>query len=117
MLFDKLRIPSIIGLIIAGIVVGEHGLNILNYDSSFKLFGKVGIYYIMFLAGLEMNMSDFKKNRNKIITYGFLAFIVPMVLGVITGLSVLQYALFTSVLLACMFASHTLITYPSVIRY
>lgn len=117
MLFEKLHIPSIIGLIIAGIIIGNHGFNILNYDSSFKLFGKVGIYYIMFLAGLEMNMSDFKKNRNKIITYGFLTFIVPMVLGVITGLSVLQYAFFTSVLLACMFASHTLITYPIVIRY
>lgn len=117
MLFDKLRIPSIIGLIIAGIVVGEHGLNLLVYDSSFKLFGKVGIYYIMFLAGLEMNMSDFKKNRYKIIFYGFLTFIIPMSLGILTNMTVLQYAFLTSVLIACMYASHTLVTYPIVIRY
>ena len=117
MLFDKLRIPSIIGLIIAGIVVGEHGLNLLAYDSSFKLFGKVGIYYIMFLAGLEMNMSDFKKNRYKIIFYGFLTFIIPMSLGILTNMTVLQYAFLTSVLIACMYASHTLVTYPIVIRY
>src|SRR5574344_1280777 len=109
MLFDKLRIPSIIGLIIAGIIVGEHGLNLLAQDSSFKLFGKVGIYYIMFLAGLEMNMSDFKKNRHKIMLYGFFTFIIPMTLGILTNMTVLKYAFLTSVLLACMYASHTLV--------
>jgi Kef-type K+ transport system membrane component KefB len=117
MLFDKLRIPSIIGLIIAGVIVGEHGLNLLAQDSSFKLFGKVGIYYIMFLAGLEMNMSDFKKNRFKIMLYGFFTFIIPMTLGILTNMTVLKYAFLTSVLLACMYASHTLVTYPIVIRY
>ena len=62
-LLTKLRIPHIIGMILAGLAVGEHGLNILVRDSSFELFSQVGLYYIMFLAGLEMNMSDFKKNR------------------------------------------------------
>lgn len=66
MVLGRLRIPHIIGMILAGVVIGEHGFNILARDSSFELFGKVGLYYIMFLAGLEMNMGDFKKNRGKL---------------------------------------------------
>lgn len=115
--FDKLRIPSIIGLIIAGIIVGEHGMNLLAQDSSFKLFGRVGLYYIMFLAGLEMNMGDFRKNQSKTFTHGILAFIIPMGLGFVTNMSILQYGVLTSVLLASMYASHTLISYPIVSRY
>lgn len=117
MIFERLHIPSIIGLIIAGIIVGNHGFNILNYDSSFKLFGKVGIYYIMFLSGLEMNMGDFKKDRVKTCTHGLLAFIIPMLLGFVTNISILQYGILASVLLASMYASHTLIAYPIVLRY
>ena len=59
---ERLRIPHIIGMILAGVMIGEHGFNILARDSSFELFGKVGLYYIMFLAGLEMNMEDFKRD-------------------------------------------------------
>lgn len=77
MLLSKLRIPHIIGMILAGLVIGEHGFNILARDSSFELFGKVGLYYIMFLAGLEMNMSDFKQNRNKALVLGLLALWCP----------------------------------------
>ena len=75
-LLTKLRIPHIIGMILAGLAIGEHGFNILVRDSSFELFGKVGVYYIMFLAGLEMNMADFKKNRGKAVALGLLAFTV-----------------------------------------
>ena len=64
-ILERLRIPHIIGMILAGVAIGEHGFNILVRDSSFELFGKVGLYYIMFLAGLEMNMGDFKETRNK----------------------------------------------------
>lgn len=66
MVLGRLRIPHIIGMILAGVVIGEHGFNILARDSSFELFGKVGLYYIMFLAGLEMNMGDFKKTGGKL---------------------------------------------------
>ena len=69
-LLNKLRIPHIIGMILAGLAIGEHGFNILARDSSFQLFGKVGLYYIMFLAGLEMNMGDFKETRNKALVLG-----------------------------------------------
>lgn len=116
-ILGRLRIPHIIGMILAGVLIGEHGFNLLMYDSSFKLFGKVGLYYIMFLAGLEMNMSDFKENRGKAFVLGVLAFALPMILGFISNITILQYGLITSILLASMYASHTLIAYPIVIRY
>ena len=116
-LLERLRIPHIIGMILAGLVVGEHGFNILARDSSFELFGKVGLYYIMFLAGLEMNMEDFKSIRMKATVLGLLAFIFPLGIGIWTNLHLLDYGLITSVLLASMYASHTLIAYPIVIRY
>ncbi len=116
-LLTKLRIPHIIGMILAGLAIGEHGFNILARDSSFELFGKVGVYYIMFLAGLEMNMSDFKKNRGKAIMLGLLAFIIPIGIGLATNVLLLKYSLITSILLASMYASHTLVAYPIVIRY
>lgn len=117
MVLGRLRIPHIIGMILAGVVIGEHGFNILTRDSSFELFGKVGLYYIMFLAGLEMNMGDFKKNRGKAVVLGLLAFVIPMALGFITNMTVLKYGFITSILLASMYASHTLVAYPIVIRY
>ena len=117
MVLGRLRIPHIIGMILAGVVIGEHGFNISARDSSFELFGKVGLYYIMFLAGLEMNMGDFKKNRGKAVVLGLLAFVIPMALGFITNMTVLKYGFITSVLLASMYASHTLVAYPIVIRY
>jgi len=102
---------------LAGVVIGEHGFNILARDSSFELFGKVGLYYIMFLAGLEMNMEDFKSIRVKATVLGLLAFIFPLAIGIWTNLYLLDYAMISSVLLASMYASHTLIAYPIVIRY
>ncbi|MDR3118382.1 MAG: cation:proton antiporter [Mediterranea sp.] len=116
-LLSRLHIPHIIGMIIAGIIVGEHGFNILERDSSFELFGKVGLYYIMFLAGLEMDMEGFKKNRLKALAFGVLTFTIPMLLGIWSSVSLLDYGLTTAVLLASMYASHTLIAYPIVSRY
>lgn len=116
-LLTKLRIPHIIGMTLAGLAIGEHGFNILVRDSSFELFGKVGVYYIMFLAGLEMNMADFKKNRGKAVALGLLAFIIPISIGMVTNVLLLKYSLITSILLASMYASHTLVAYPIVIRY
>lgn len=117
MVLEKLRIPHIIGMILAGVAIGEHGFNILERDSSFELFGKVGLYYIMFLAGLEMDMEDFKKNKSKGIVFGLITFIIPMALGIWSSMELLGFGLTTSILLASMYASHTLITYPIVSRY
>ena len=116
-LLGRLRIPHIIGMILAGVVVGEHGFNILERDSSFELFGKVGLLYIMFLAGLEMDMDDFKKNRTKGLVFGLWTFFIPMGLGIWSSMTLLDYSFVTSVLLASMYASHTLIAYPIVSRY
>lgn len=117
MILGRLRIPHIIGMILAGVVVGKYGFNILERDSSFELFGKVGLYYIMFLAGLEMDMDDFKKNRTKGLVFGLFTFLVPMGLGIWSSMEMLGYGFLTSVLLASMYASHTLIAYPIVSRY
>lgn len=117
MILGRLRIPHIIGMILAGVVVGKYGFNILERDSSFELFGKVGLYYIMFLAGLEMDMDDFKKNRVKGLVFGLFTFLIPMGLGIWSSMSLLDYGFLTSVLLASMYASHTLIAYPIVSRY
>lgn len=117
MILGRLRIPHIIGMILAGVVVGKYGFNILERDSSFELFGKVGLYYIMFLAGLEMDMDDFKKNRTKGLVFGMFTFLIPMGLGIWSSMSMLSYGFLTSVLLASMYASHTLIAYPIISRY
>ena len=117
LLLSRLRIPNLIGMILAGILIGEHGFDILARDSSFELFGQVGLYYIMFLAGLEMNMEDFMSIRGKAIVFGLLAFVIPLSLGFVSNMLILGYGIVTSVLLASMYASHTLVAYPIVARY
>ncbi|MBQ3539059.1 MAG: cation:proton antiporter [Bacteroidaceae bacterium] len=117
LLFQKLRLPHIIGMILAGLLIGPNGLNILERDDSFELFGKVGLYYIMFLASLEINMQEMKEYKGGALTLGLLAFAVPIGLGMFTNLVVLDFGLVTSVLLASMYASYTLISYPIVARH
>lgn len=140
LLFEKIRIPQIIGLITFGIILGENGLGLLKRDVSFELFGAVGVLYIMFLAGLQIDLTDFKKNMKKSVVFGFLTFFIPMVLGTISsyylldylfcktypentvsiicsGFSLKGYIILASLLIASMYASHTLISYPIVGRY
>ena len=111
-LLNKLKIPHILGLIIAGAIIGPNGFNLLLRDSSIILSGTAGLLYIMFLAGLEIDLSEFKKNSTKSLLFGMYTFLVPMVLGIFTGIYILKFSVPTSVLLASMFASHTLIAYP-----
>ena len=88
----KLRIPHIVGMVLAGVAVGPYGFNILAKDDSFELFGHVGLYYIMFLAGLEMNMANFMKNRVRTFTHGLMAFVIPMVMGFFVNRGLLGYS-------------------------
>ncbi|MBS4060171.1 MAG: cation:proton antiporter [Bacteroidetes bacterium] len=111
-LLNKIKIPHILGLIIAGAIIGPNGFNLLMRDSSIILSGTAGLLYIMFLAGLEIDLAEFKKNSNKSIVFGLFTFLIPMILGTLTGLYVLNLSVLASVLLASMFASHTLIAYP-----
>lgn len=113
-LLDKVKIPHLLGLIIAGAVIGPFGFNLITRDSSIILSGTAGLLYIMFLAGLEIDLADFKKNALKSTALGLYGFVIPMVLGTVTGYFLLNYSLMTSVLMASMFSSHTLITYPIV---
>ncbi|MBR5277333.1 MAG: cation:proton antiporter [Bacteroidaceae bacterium] len=117
LLFTKLRMPHIIGMIFAGLLIGPHGFNILAYDSSFELFGDVGLFYIMFLASLEINMQEMKMAQGGAVLLGLTAFIFPLAIGVVANMTLLDYGLAASVLLASMYASHTLIAYPIVARY
>ena len=113
----KLRIPHIIGMVLAGVIVGEYGLNILKRDDSFELFGRVGLYYIMFLAALEMDSSALKRDKYRFIVFGLATFVIPFILIYILGTSILHYSAAASLLLGSLMASNTLIAYPIVGRY
>lgn len=116
-IMGKLRIPHIIGMVLAGVAVGKYGFNILARDDSFELFGKVGLYYIMFLASLEMDMEGVKRNKGRFLGFGLLTFALPLVLTYFASISLLHYSVFASLLLGCLMASNTLIAYPIVGRY
>ncbi|MFC0774687.1 cation:proton antiporter [Terrimonas alba] len=110
-LLRKLRIPSIIGLILAGMAIGDHGFNIIA-KGSIDLFGKAGLLYIMFLAGLELDMAEFKKNKYKSMVFGFFTFAIPMGLGFLLCYQFLHFGFMGSLLVSSMFATHTLVAYP-----
>ena len=116
-IMGKLRIPHIIGMVLAGVLIGKYGLNILERDSSFELFGKVGLYYIMFLAALEMDMEGMKKNKSRLLIYGLLTCFIPFFLTYGMSIWLLHYSAKASFLLSCIMASNTLIAYPIVSRY
>jgi Kef-type K+ transport system membrane component KefB len=116
-LFNKIKVPHIIGLILSGVIVGPYGFNLLLRDSSILLFGTVGLLYIMFLAGLEIDLSEFKKNKFKILVFGLITFVLPLTFGAAASYYILNFSLLSSVLLASMFSTHTLISYPIASRY
>jgi len=114
---SKLRIPHIIGMVLAGVAVGQYGFNILERDASFELFGRVGLLYIMFLAGLEMDFEGLKRNWRRVGMFGVLTFAIPFLLMYLAGVHILHYSSLASLLLSCIMASNTLIAYPIVTRY
>lgn len=115
--FEYFHIPQIVGMIIAGVLVGPHGINLLTRDSSFELFGQVGLYYIIFLAGLSMDMSAFKRERFQVVSFGLASFGVPFLLGGLTAYYLLHFSVPASMLVACVLSSHTLVSFPVVMRY
>ena len=114
---SKLRIPHIIGMVLAGVLIGEYGFNLLSRDTSFEVFGQVGLYYIMFLAGLEMDLESIKKNSNRLVIFGLLTCFVPLILTYVMSISILGYSGRASFLLGCIMASNTLVAYPIIGRY
>lgn len=117
LVMSRLRIPHVIGLIIAGVAVGPHGINLLARDMSFEVFGQVGILYLMFLAGIEIDMYHLRKNMRKGLSFGLFTFIIPLILGALTAMAALKMHLLEAMLLGSMFAAHTLIAYPIVTRF
>lgn len=115
-LFKRINLPSIIGLIIAGILVGPYGFNILSNDSGMEMFSTIGLMYIMFTAGLELDFNEFVANRNKSLVFGFFTFILPLLIGYPVCRYVLGYDQMPAFLTASMFSTHTLVSYPIVSR-
>jgi Kef-type K+ transport system membrane component KefB len=115
-LVKRIKIPGIIGLILAGVAVGPHGFNLLAKTDAIKLFSTIGLLYIMFIAGLELDLNEFKKTRHKSIMFGFFTFIIPILIGFPICYNLLGYNFNASFLTASMFATHTLVAYPIVSR-
>lgn len=116
-LLRPIRVPGIIGLILSGVIIGPHGLNWLEKSSAVTLFSTIGLLYIMFIAGLELDMNEFKKTKHKSLLFGFFTFIIPISIGFPVCYYLLDYNLLASFLIASMFATHTLVSYPIVNRY
>ena len=114
LLFKRFKIPGIIGLIISGVLIGPHATHIIESTNSFELLSKTGLLYIMFLAGLEIDMQEFRQNRSKSIVFGALTFLIPISIGYLVCIYVFNFSLWSSVLLASMFSTHTLLSYPIV---
>lgn len=117
-LLKKIRVPGIIGLIIAGIIIGPEGFNVLE-SSKIEIFSTIGLLYIMFIAGLELDMNQFKAHRNKSLVFGFFTFAIPMAIGYPVYYYILgqwdeEINKEAAFLTASMFATHTLVTYPIV---
>lgn len=116
-IFSKIKVPHIIGLILAGVLVGPYGFNLLKRDTSIVLFGTVGLLYIMFLAGLEIDLAEFRKNRKKIMVFGAITFLLPFTLGTASAYYLLGYNFMPSLLLGSMLSTHTLVAYPIASKY
>jgi Kef-type K+ transport system membrane component KefB len=112
MIFQRFKLPGIVGLIISGIIIGPHALGILKPEGSIQLFASVGLIYLMFLAGLEINLHEFNRQKKHSLIFGALTFFIPMIIGSISSRFLFSFSWPTAVLLASMFSSHTLITFP-----
>jgi len=116
LIFRRMKVPGIIGLILAGIIIGPYGLNMIAKNSAIDLFSTIGLLYIMFLAGLELDMKGFASYKHKSIVFGFFTFIIPFAIGYPVCRYLLDLSFGTSFLVSSMFATNTLVTYPIVSR-
>lgn len=115
-LFERLRLPGLVGLLVAGVILGQSGLKLLNSESdTIELLSDIGKIYLMFVAGLEIDLAQFRKTKNRSIGFGTLTFIVPMLTGIGVG-QLFHFGWNASVLIGSLLASHTLLAYPIVSR-
>jgi Kef-type K+ transport system membrane component KefB/mannitol/fructose-specific phosphotransferase system IIA component (Ntr-type)/nucleotide-binding universal stress UspA family protein len=116
LIFERFKLPGLIGPIVAGVVLGSSVLNVLERGQAIELLGNVGLLYIMFLSGLEINMSQFRKNRDRSFVFGVITFTIPQVAGTLIFHYLLGFDWLAAILIASMFASHTLVPYPIISR-
>ncbi len=113
----RFGVPYIVGLILLGMVIGEYGLGLMERDRSFEIFGQVGVYYIMFMAALELDMGSMEQYGRRGLQFSLITFLIPFLLGIASSHWILHFDLVASVLMGCIYGSHTLVTYPIVGRY
>ena len=113
----KIHVPSIVGFILAGIAIGPSALNLIGDSPTIKILGSLGMLYIMFQSGSEIDINDFKQYKYRSLFFGLCTFFIPFILGLITSRYLLPYGWLPSLLLGAMYGSHTLMTYPIVSRY
>ncbi|HUH07950.1 MAG TPA: cation:proton antiporter, partial [Egibacteraceae bacterium] len=116
MMAERARVPGIVGLVLAGTVVGPHGLGLIERSGMMATLGAAGLLYLLMLVGLELDLGEFAKNRAVSMVFGLLTFTVPMAVGVPVGLA-MGFGLLPSLLLASCWAAHTLLTYPVFRQY
>ena len=117
LLCRKIHVPSIVGFILAGIVIGPSVLDLVGETPALQILGSLGMLYIMFQSGSEIDINDFKQYKYRSLFFGLCTFFIPFGLGLITSQYLLPYGWLPSLLLGAMYGSHTLMTYPIVSRY
>ncbi|ELY59973.1 cation:proton antiporter [Natronolimnohabitans innermongolicus] len=116
LLLGRYRLPGIVGIILIGAAIGPNGIGLLARDETIVLLGEVGIVYLMFVAGLEINLSQFIEYKDRSVVFGLCSFVIPQVVGTVVGYFLLGLSLGAAALFAAIFASHTLLAYPVVSR-
>lgn len=112
MLFERARIPGLVGIILVAVLLGPHALGVLERNVLIDFVGQAGLLFIVFLAGLEIDLHRFAKYRNHSLVFGLISFLIPQVLGTLMAVTVLDFNWLSAILLGSMFGSHTLLTYP-----
>lgn len=108
----KIKVPAIFGLIISGLIIGPHGTGLISNNMGVRILSSVGLLYLMFIAGLEINMMSFQQNRHKSMMFGIITFLIPLTLGYFFLKNLFGFPVHSALLLASMFSTHTLLSYP-----
>ncbi|WP_117363821.1 cation:proton antiporter [Natrarchaeobaculum sulfurireducens] len=116
LVLKRYRLPGIVGIILVGAAIGPNGLYLLERDATIELLGEVGLIYLMFIAGLEINLNRFIEYKDRSVVFGLFSFVIPQVVGTVVGVYVLELTVAAASLFAAIFASHTLLAYPVVNR-
>jgi len=116
-LMERIKMPHIVGYILAGVLIGPYCLDLLKKNLAVDLFSTIGLLYIMFNAGIELDLVEFKRNSHKSLVFGILTFSIPIAIGFPVCYYLLGYPMLTSILTASMFATHTLVAYPIISKY